>query len=70
MHVTLNLNIMVTDLGWIEGEGNWNFTLFIQNGRVKDTVDYKLKTALREIAEIHTGDFRLSPNQNLVIANV
>ena len=68
MHVTLNLNIMVTDLGWIEGEGNWNFTLFIQNGRVKDTVDYKLKTALREIAEIHTGDFRLSPNQNLVIA--
>ena len=57
-------------LGWIEGNGNWNFTLFIQNGRVKDTEDYKLKTALREIAEMHTGDFRLSPNQNLVIANV
>ena len=57
-------------LGWIEGDGNWNFTLFIQNGRVKDTEDYQLKTALREIAEIHTGDFRLSPNQNLVIANV
>ena len=37
---------------------------------VKDTEDYLLKTALREIAEIHTGDFRLSPNQNLVIANV
>lgn len=33
-------------------------------------MDYKLKTALREIAEIHKGDFRLSPNQNLVIANV
>lgn len=57
-------------LGWIEGINNWNFTLFIQNGRVKDTEDYLLKTALREIAEIHTGDFRLSPNQNLVIANV
>lgn len=57
-------------LGWIEGVNNWNFTLFIQNGRVKDTEDYLLKTALREIAEIHTGDFRLSPNQNLVIANV
>ena len=37
---------------------------------VKDTEDYKLKTALREIAETHTGDFRLSPNQNLIIANV
>lgn len=36
----------------------------------EDTEDYLLKTALREIAEIHTGDFRLSPNQNLVIANV
>ncbi|WP_415752279.1 NADPH-dependent assimilatory sulfite reductase hemoprotein subunit [Mammaliicoccus sciuri] len=56
--------------GWTEGSGKWHFTLFIQNGRVKDTSDYKLKTALREIAEIHTGDFRLTPNQNLIIANV
>ncbi|WP_285490910.1 assimilatory sulfite reductase (NADPH) hemoprotein subunit [Staphylococcus haemolyticus] len=58
-------------LGWIEGdEGVWNYTLFIQNGRVKDTEDYQLKMALRKIAETHTGDFRLSPNQNLIIANV
>ncbi|MCE5050644.1 assimilatory sulfite reductase (NADPH) hemoprotein subunit [Staphylococcus haemolyticus] len=58
-------------LGWIEGdEGVWNYTLFIQNGRVKDTEDYQLKTALRKIAKTHTGDFRLSPNQNLIIANV
>lgn len=58
-------------LGWIEGdESVWNYTLFIQNGRVKDTEDYQLKTALRKIAETHTGDFRLSPNQNLIIANV
>ena len=57
--------------GWIEGDkGVWNYTLFIQNGRVKDTEDYQLKTALRKIAETHTGDFRLSPNQNLIIANV
>lgn len=56
--------------GWTKGSGKWHFTLFIQNGRVKDTEDYKLKTALREIAGIHTGDFRLTPNQNLIIANV
>ncbi|MFA7746089.1 assimilatory sulfite reductase (NADPH) hemoprotein subunit [Salinicoccus roseus] len=56
--------------GWTKGNGKWHFTLFIQNGRVKDTEDYKLKTALREIAEIHTGDFRLTPNQNLIIANI
>ena len=55
---------------WTEGSGQWHYTLFVQNGRVKDTEEYKLKTALRNIAEIHTGDFRLTPNQNLVIANV
>src|SRR5699024_11111379 len=47
-----------------------HFTLFVQNGRVKDTKDYQLKTALRKIAEIHDGDLRLTPNQNLIIANV
>lgn len=57
--------------GWVKGSNNkWHFTLFIQNGRVKDEEDYKLMTGLREIAKIHTGDFRLTPNQNLIIANV
>ncbi|WP_138416168.1 assimilatory sulfite reductase (NADPH) hemoprotein subunit [Aquibacillus sediminis] len=57
--------------GWVKGEnGRWHLNLFIQNGRVVDTEDYKLKTALREIAKIHTGDFRLTPNQNLIISNV
>ncbi|MFD3257377.1 assimilatory sulfite reductase (NADPH) hemoprotein subunit [Paenibacillus lentus] len=57
--------------GWVKGSNNkWHFTLFIQNGRVKDEEDYKLMTGLREIAKVHTGDFRLTPNQNLIIANV
>ncbi|ENH98172.1 sulfite reductase subunit beta [Gracilibacillus halophilus YIM-C55.5] len=56
--------------GWVKGKNRWHFTLFVQNGRVKDTDEVQLKTALREIAHIHTGDFRLTPNQNLVIANV
>lgn len=56
--------------GWVEGAGNWHLTLFIQNGRIKDTEEYKLMTGLREIAHVHTGDFRLTANQNLVIANV
>jgi sulfite reductase (NADPH) hemoprotein beta-component len=57
--------------GWVEGEnGTSHFTLFIQSGRVKDTADYKLKSALREIAFAHTGDFRLTANQNLMIAGV
>lgn len=57
--------------GWVKGVGGkWHFTLFIEGGRVKDTEDYKLKTGLREIANIHTGEFRLTTNQNLIIANV
>ncbi len=57
--------------GWVKGnDGKWMFTLFIQNGRIVDLEDYKLMTGLREIAKVHTGDFRLTPNQNLVIGNV
>lgn len=59
------------EYGWIQGEdGNWHHTLFIQNGRIKDADDYLLKTGLREIAKVHTGLFRLTPNQNLLIADV
>jgi sulfite reductase (NADPH) hemoprotein beta-component len=57
--------------GWVEGaDGKWHLTLFIQNGRVKDTADFPMKTGLREIAKVHTGDFRLTCNQNLIIGGV
>ncbi|WP_404332807.1 assimilatory sulfite reductase (NADPH) hemoprotein subunit [Mesobacillus maritimus] len=57
--------------GWVKGvKGKWHLTLFIEGGRVADFEDYKLKTGLREIAKIHTGDFRLTANQNLIIGNV
>jgi sulfite reductase (NADPH) hemoprotein beta-component len=54
--------------GWTLGtDQRWHYTLFIQNGRLLDTDDSPAKTGLREIAKIHTGDFRLTANQNLVI---
>ncbi len=57
--------------GWIEGvNGKWSCSLFIEGGRVRDTETTQLKTGLREIARIHKGDFRLTGNQNLIIANV
>lgn len=57
--------------GWVEDtNGTAHFTLFIENGRVKNTPDYPMKTALREIAKVHRGDFRLTPNQHLMIAGV
>ncbi|MBU8686970.1 assimilatory sulfite reductase (NADPH) hemoprotein subunit [Priestia megaterium] len=57
--------------GWEKGvKGKWHFTLFVQGGRIADFEDYKLMTGLREIAKVHSGDFRLTANQNLIIANV
>lgn len=57
--------------GWVEGiEDKWHFTLFVEGGRITDYDDYKLMTGLREIAKVHTGEFRLTANQNLMIANV
>ncbi|MEG7379203.1 assimilatory sulfite reductase (NADPH) hemoprotein subunit [Bacillus subtilis] len=57
--------------GWVEGiEDKWHFTLFVEGGRVTDYDHYKLMTGLREIAKVHTGEFRLTSNQNLIIANV
>ena len=57
--------------GWVDGtDGNHHLTLFIQNGRVKDTEQLKLMTGLREIAKVHTGDFRLTANQNLTIGSI
>lgn len=57
--------------GWVKGSNNkWHFTMFIQNGRIKDEDDYKLMTGLREIAQLNKGDFRLTANQNLIIGNL
>ncbi len=57
--------------GWVEDhQGNWHYTLFIENGRVKDRPLQLMKTGLRTIAGVHQGDFRLTANQNLVIARV
>ncbi len=58
--------------GWSEGEdGQAHLTLFIANGRVRDAgPGMQQLSALRQIAELHAGEFRLTANQNLIIANV
>lgn len=57
--------------GWIKGVDNqWHLTLYIESGRVKDLPGKMLQTGLREIARVHKGDFRMTSNQNIIIANV
>lgn len=58
-------------IGWVEGiDGKHHLTLFIENGRILDFEGRPLKTGCAEIAKIHKGDFRLTANQNLIIAGV
>lgn len=58
-------------IGWVEGEDKkWHLTLFIENGRLLDYPGRPLKRGMREIAKIHKGDFRLTANQNLIVAGV
>jgi sulfite reductase (NADPH) hemoprotein beta-component len=59
------------EYGWHRGaDGSWFFVLFILSGRIKDTPAQRLKSALREIAQVHEGDFRLTPSQNISISGV
>jgi len=57
--------------GWHEGvDGTWFYGLHLLSGRIKDREGWPMKTALREIATLHTGDFRLTPTQNVTISGI
>lgn len=58
-------------LGWRQGaDGTWCYNFFIQNGRIKDTGSYKLKSGLRALALLSVGHFIFTPNQNTALAKV
>lgn len=53
--------------GWAQArDGRWQFTLFVENGRLLP----QHRQALREIITAHAEDFRVTPNQNLVITGI
>src|SRR6185295_16507927 len=58
--------------GWRKQvDGNWFLGLFVETGRVKDVVGHEMKTGLRRVAEKFPHvEFRLTANQNVIIANV
>jgi sulfite reductase (NADPH) hemoprotein beta-component len=58
-------------LGWTTGEdGRLHCTLFIQNGRVTNTPERALLDGIRALARVHKGSFRVTPNQNLIVAEI
>jgi len=53
--------------GWSQGDnGRSHLTLFVQNGRLFPPQI----AALRKLAQEHDGDFRITPNQHLIVANI
>lgn len=58
--------------GWTQGDdGNAHLTLFVQNGRLRDAgAGAQQLSALRQIVRLGVGDIRITPNQNLIVANV
>jgi len=53
--------------GWShDADGRSHLTLFVQNGRLFP----KQIAALRKLAESHDGDFRITPNQHLIVAGI
>ncbi|KJG12210.1 assimilatory sulfite reductase (NADPH) hemoprotein subunit [Photobacterium iliopiscarium] len=58
-------------IGWVAGiDGKHHLALFIENGRLLDTPSKPLKTGMAAIAKVHGGDFRMTANQNLIVAGV
>lgn len=57
--------------GWVEGtDGRGHLTLYVECGRLRDTPDRPLLTAFEQLARVHGGPFRLTPSQNVIVANV
>ncbi len=57
--------------GWSKNlNGLSDLTLFIPEGRIKNSKQHRLLTGFREVARIHKGDFRLTANQNLIISGI
>jgi sulfite reductase (NADPH) hemoprotein beta-component len=58
--------------GWQRAvDGSLFLTLFVETGRIKNVPGHTLKTALRQVAGQYPQiEFRLSANQNVILANV
>lgn len=53
--------------GWVTTpDGRHHLTLYVESGRL----DLGWLDALRDVARVHSGKFRMTPNQNVIIADV
>ena len=58
-------------LGWHEqGDGRLFYGLFVENGRIQDAGEVRLKTALRRLVEEHRPVLWMTAQQNLIVGGV
>jgi sulfite reductase (ferredoxin) len=58
-------------LGWhAQGDGKFFYGVSIENGRIKDEGDMRLRTALRALVERHQPAVRLTPMQDMLLCDL
>jgi sulfite reductase (ferredoxin) len=58
-------------MGWDEqGDGRWFYGLNIENGRIKDTPEMQLKTAIREVCRTYNPCVRLTAHQSIIFGDI
>jgi sulfite reductase (ferredoxin) len=58
-------------LGWHEQSKGRSFLgVFIENGRIRDGADRRLRSALRRVVETVGGGVRFTPQQNLLLTDI
>lgn len=58
-------------MGWqAQGDGRYFYGLNVENGRIKDEGDYRLKSALREICTTMAPPLRLTPHQSIIFCDL
>jgi sulfite reductase (ferredoxin) len=58
-------------LGWHEqGDGKFFYGISIENGRIKDDGDFRLRTVLRKLVEKFQPNIRLTPMQDILLCDL
>ena len=58
-------------MGWHpQGDGRWFYGLNVENGRIKDEGDFRLKSALREVCRELRPPMRLTPHQGIIFCEL
>ncbi len=57
--------------GWnAQGDGRWFLGLSIENGRIKDEGEMRLRSGLRAVIETFRPGVRLTPNQDILLTDI